>query len=261
MGFHFSAGEAKQWLTENNQTLTKSRIFDLIQENNGLYAFKGRGNYIAGANFNQHLSIGKDVTIQYDLRLDSSIWADKSTKQVHEDDSALLKVFGSEFDNQNVKTTTPYLLQFGPVYDYIDGEEFSKIVLEFETADSYKIFKKSISISKSLTYDKPHTLSVTLGKDSYSMHIDDVQISSGKIASDFFSSSKQSSQVDESSSSVKELRAMKEKLSTLDRLIEDPYNFKPANATSEWTNDKFVENPEYQKLWTSYQQKRREMPN
>ena len=85
-----------------------------------------------------------------------------------------LKVFGGEFDNQNVKTTTPYLLQFGPVYDYIDGEEFSKIVLEFETADSYKIFKKSISIGKSLTYDKPHTLSVTLGKDSYSMHIDDV---------------------------------------------------------------------------------------
>lgn len=164
----------------------------MIQENNGLYAFKGRGNYIAGANFNQDLSLGKDVTIQYDLRLDSSIWADKSTKQVHEDDSALLKVFGSEFDNHNLKTTTPYLLQFGPVYDYIDGEEFSKIVLEFETADSYKIFKKSISIGKSLTYDKSHTLSVTLGKDSYSIHIDNVLISGGKISSDFFSSAKES---------------------------------------------------------------------
>jgi hypothetical protein len=67
--------------------------------------------------------------------------------------------------------------------------------------------------------------------------------------------------LDESSPYVKELRAMKEKLSSLERLIEDPYNFKPANATDEWINDKFVENPEYQKLWTKYQQKRREMPN
>lgn len=187
------------------------------------------------------------------MRLDGSIWADKATKQVHEDDSALLKIYGGEFDQNNVKSSTPHLLQFGPVYDYIDGEEFSKIVLEFETADSYKIFKKTISVGKQLTYDKAHTLSVTLGKDSYSMHIDDVVVSSGKISSDFFSTPKESSSLDESNPSVKELRAMREKLSSMDRLIEDPYNFKPANATDDWTNDKFVENPQYQQLWTQYQ--------
>ena len=40
-------------------------------------------------------------------------------------------MYGGEFDPKNLKATTPFLLQFGPVYDYIDGEEFSKIVLEF----------------------------------------------------------------------------------------------------------------------------------
>lgn len=89
------------------------------------------------------------------------------------------------------------------------------------------------------------------------MHIDDTLVSSGKISEDFFSSAKESSTLDESSASVKELRAMKEKLSSIKRLVEDPFNKKPANTTAEWVNDKFVENPQYQKLWTEYQEKKR----
>jgi hypothetical protein len=96
--------------------------------------------------------------------LDGSIWGNKSIKQVHEDDSAFLKLFPADSNPQTLTTSTPYLLQFGPVYDYIDGEEFSKIVLEFQTSDSYKIFKKTISVGPALTYNRAHTLALTLSK-------------------------------------------------------------------------------------------------
>jgi hypothetical protein len=47
LDFHFSAGEAKEWLENLNGTLPKNKLYQFIQENNGLYAFKGRGNYFA----------------------------------------------------------------------------------------------------------------------------------------------------------------------------------------------------------------------
>jgi hypothetical protein len=109
MNFHFSAGDAKEWLTDKNQTLTKNTIYDLIQENNGLYALKGKGSYITGASLNP-ATFDEMLTIQYDIRLDGSVWGDSSRKQIHEDDTALMKVYGADFDARNLKTTTPYLL-------------------------------------------------------------------------------------------------------------------------------------------------------
>jgi hypothetical protein len=125
MNFHFSVGEAKG----EGETLGTTQAYNLIKENNGLYAAKGRASYITGTEL-QPVEATEMLIIKYDLRLDGGIW-NKPSSQVNEDDSALMKVYGADFDLRNLKTTTPCLVQFGPVYDYIDGEELSKMVLEF----------------------------------------------------------------------------------------------------------------------------------
>lgn len=54
---------------------------------------------------------------------------------------------------------------------------------------------------------------------------------------------------------------MKESLGKMERLIPDPKNLKPSDwhSAEEWVNEKYIENPSYNTLWSQYQQKRREV--